>query len=239
MVAPAQEHQVVETRCAAVDPAGPRRAWFARWGGVLHVMRVAAPGGTAREPAVGVSRQKGATDAGRHRARLAADVEGRTGRIVMHRHEDASHDRRLRRFCGNVDRAVVDLERPATGLPLPPPPELPLLPQSSGHPDAAPPGNGRRLTRDPDPPSMPPRRAGRAHRPVAAPATLRPPGTPAFDVPRASWNNRSLAASSARWTTAPTSGVRRPRITTMPSSSTQVERCRCRCRDSACAAAAT
>jgi hypothetical protein len=49
----------------------------------------------------------------------------------------------------------------------------------------------------------------------------------------ASRNNRSAAASSARCTTAPTSGVNRPRMTSMPSSSTHVWRCRCWCRRSA------
>ena len=104
-------------------------------------------------------------------------------------------------------------------------------------PRAAPPGNGRRRTRGRDPRPAPPRPAVRARRPGAVPASPRPPAAPLRQTPAPSRNSRSAAASSARWTTAPTSGVRRPRITTIPSSSTQVESCRCRCRDSSCAAA--
>ena len=115
-----------------------------------------------------------------------------------------------------------------------------LPPRSaSAPPRAAPPGSDRRRIRDPGPRSAPPRPAAQARRPAAVPASPRPPLARPSAHARASRNSRSAAASSARWTTAPTSGVRRPRITTMPSSSTQVDSCRCRCRDSACAAAAT
>ena len=53
---------------------------------------------------------------------------------------------------------------------------------------------------------------------------------------RRSW---SAAASSARCSTAPISGVSRPRSTSIPSSSIQVVRCRDRCRASASCAAIT
>ena len=55
----------------------------------------------------------------------------------------------------------------------------------------------------------------------------RPSASPVGRDRAVSRNNRSAAASSARCTTAPTSGVSRPRITTMPSSSTHVESWRC------------
>ena len=145
MMAPAQQHQLVEAGRTAVHPA-------------IHVMRVAAAGRAAREPATLVTRLECPPDRGRHGPRLAPDVEERAVGAVMHRHHRCVTGQAPGFLRGDVDRTVVDLQRPARPSPAATP---------SASPGAAPRDIGRQPTHGPGLWSAPPPPVDRAHRPDA------------------------------------------------------------------------
>ena len=220
MMAPAQKHQILEAGRAAVDP-------------VLDVVRVAAAGRAAREAATPVARLQRPPDRGRNGAGLAPDIEDGAVGVVTHRHQRgvAGHRRDVSAETSTApwSTSTAPARPPATGR---------RNSRRTAPRRAGPPGNGRPRIRDRDPRTAPasatsPSASARRCAGVTSSASRSASGKPC-----ASRNSRSAAASSARWTTAPSSGVSRPRITTIPSSSTQVESCRWRCRDSASAAAA-
>ena len=209
--------------CAAVGP-------------VFDVVRVAAAG-VQPESDSGCRGPGGRDGCGRHRTRLAPDVEDRAVGAVAHLTTDASHARR-RDVSAETSTAPWSTSSAPTDLacrhPLVSPAASRLGVDVQHHLVAVAGGPAVESA------SAPPRRAGRGRRPGAAPASPRPRRLGLRRRLGLAGTGGRLAASSARWTTAPTSGVRRPRITTMPSSSTQVESCvqmprlglrRCRHRD--------
>ena len=286
MVPPAQPHQVRELRRPAVRP-------------VFHVVRVAAPGLAAREPAAPVARFRRPPKRRRHRPRPAPHVEHRAVRPVSDHHQrrtpaaaTSPRRRAARRHpparLGRsgppaVGMPPVRLPRPCRRIRMQPPRHWQQFLPSPARWSRGPPlvsgsacrpigigavaasrrlrgdANGVRIGRTasvrqrrrPAPAVVAGARRRRglqrlrldvqhhliavARRPRSSPpASALSATSPSASARRCpvlvsapssgdtSARSRSAAASSACRTTAPTSGVSRPRMTTIPSSSTQV-----------------
>ena len=147
VMAATQQDQVVEAGRAAVHP-------------VLHVMGIAPARRAARESATPVTNLERPPNRWRHTARLAPHIEdGAVGSVLdrapppRRRTGVATSPRRRPPRCGRLPACPQD---------------LPLPPHPRGPPRAAPPGTGRRQTRDRAPTSAPPPPADRGHRRDAA-----------------------------------------------------------------------
>ena len=97
MMASAQEHEVVEARDTAIGP-------------VIYMMSIAPAGGAAWKATPGVAGGESAADRRWNRARLAAHVDHGTVGVVVHVHQRGVARQSLRRFRGNVQRAVVHFD---------------------------------------------------------------------------------------------------------------------------------